>query len=118
MRGVNRFAQLVIALLAVGATGQTLSTAEAGNHVGQHETVCGEIAGEHTASSSRGAPTFINLDKPYPNQVFTILIWGDNKATVGHLPDSGKVCVTGTITEYRGRPEIVLRDGHSWYVPR
>lgn len=61
---------------AMPATAQSISASEASQHVGQHATVCGEIAGEHTATSSRGTPTFINLDKPYPHQVFTLLIWG------------------------------------------
>jgi hypothetical protein len=112
----------IAAALAVAAAlpihAQTISSSEASQHIGQHETVCGEVAGEHTATSSRGTPTFINLDKPYPNPVFTILIWGDSRGDVGHFPDSGKVCVTGTITEYRSRPEIVLRDSKSWYVPK
>ncbi len=106
------------ALVATGAVAQTLSTTEAASHVGEHATVCGVIVGEHTAYSSRGTPTFINLDKPYPHEVFTILIWGDNRADVGHFPESGKVCAVGTITEYRGTPEIVLRDSRSWYAPR
>ena len=102
----------------MAVTAQTISAAEASQHVGQHATVCGEIAGEHTATNSRGTPTFINLDKPYPRQVFTVLIWGDDKAAVGNFPESGKVCATGTITEYRGTPEIVIHDGKSWYVPK
>lgn len=117
MRTVKLAAILAVAS-AMSIHAQTISAADASQHVGQHETVCGEIVGEHTAASSRGTPTFINLDKPYPNQVFTILIWGDNRDDVGHFPDSGKVCVTGTITDYRGKPEIVLHDAHSWYVPK
>jgi hypothetical protein len=110
---------LVLALVsAISASAQTLSTADAAQHVGQHATVCGDIAGEHTAATSHGTPTFINLDKPYPNQVFTILIWGDNRASVGNFPTSGRVCATGTITDYRGKPEIVVRDAQSWYVPK
>ncbi len=27
---------------------------------------------------AKGQPTFINLDGSYPNQVFTIVIWGEN----------------------------------------
>jgi hypothetical protein len=100
------------------AAAQSISAADASKHIGEHATVCGQIAGEHTASGSRGTPTFINLDKPYPNQVFTILIWGDNKAGVGQFPSSGRVCATGTITEYRGKPEIEVRDPQSWYVPK
>lgn len=118
---IVRFLNVVAALAAASALfvqGPTISASEASRHVGEHETVCGEIAGEHIASNSRGTPTFINLDKPYPNQVFTILIWGDNRADAGHLPDSGKLCVTGTIAQYRGTPEIVLRDSRSWYVPK
>jgi hypothetical protein len=105
-------------LNAAVASGQTLAAVDAAKHFGENKTVCGEIASEHTATTSRGTPTFINLDEPYPHQVFTILIWGDDKQSVGHFPASGRVCATGTITEYRGSPEIVLHDSHGWYVPK
>lgn len=99
---------LVIALAP--ATAQTISAADAKNHVGEKATVCGKVAGERTATSSRGEPTFINLDAAYPNQVFTILIWGDDRPNVGTLPSEGShVCATGMIQEYRGVPEIVVR---------
>ena len=111
-------AVVTLFLATTGAVGQTLSATQAASHVGEHATVCGVIAGEHTASSSRGTPTFINLDKPYPHQIFTILIWGENRADIGHFPESGKVCVIGTITAYHESPEIVLRDSQSWYVPK
>ncbi|HEU5457643.1 MAG TPA: hypothetical protein VFU68_03410 [Terracidiphilus sp.] len=107
---------LVLASSALMA--QTLTTSEAAKHTGERETVCGMIAGEHTAASSRGTPTFINLDQPYPHPVFTLLIWGNDRSKVGAVPESGRICATGVITEYRGSPEIVLRDAHSWYVPK
>lgn len=114
---------LVLACLAflcaqAHASTDTLSATEASHHVGEQATVCGTISGEHTAYSSRGTPTFINLDRPYPNQVFTVLIWGDERSHVGAVPHSGQMCVTGTITSYRGTPEIVLHDSKSWSVPR
>jgi hypothetical protein len=117
MRALNIAVWLAVAS-AISIRAQTISASQASQHVGQHATVCGEIAGEHTASDSRGTPTFVNLDKPHPNEVFTILIWGDNRTEVGHFPEAGSVCVTGTIADYRGKPEIVLRDSHSWYVPK
>ena len=117
MRASNLSVVLALAsFLSIRA--ETISATEASRYVGQHATACVDIAGEHTASNSRGTPTFINLDKPYPNQVFTILIWGENRDVAGHIPQSGKVCVTGTITNYRGIPEVVLRDSHGWYVPK
>jgi hypothetical protein len=95
----------------------TLSAIEAAQHVGENRTVCGEIVNTYTAATSHGTPTFIDLDQAYPHQIFDLVIWGDNKEAVGHFPDKGKVCASGTIVLYRGRPEILLRDWHSWYVP-
>jgi len=108
----------ILSAFAISASAQSIAATEAASHVGEHATVCGVIAGEHTATNGRGTPTFINLDKPYPNQVFTILIWGENRASVGRFPETGKVCVVGTITQYHGKPEIVVRDSHGWYVPK
>jgi hypothetical protein len=65
------------------------------------------------AARSKGQPTYLNLDRPYPTQVFTILIWGNDRPKFG-TPETtlmGKrVCATGTIKEYRGKPEIVATD--------
>jgi hypothetical protein len=90
-----------------------LSPSEASKHVGEKATVCGKVAGSHKATNSKGTPTFINLDEPYPHQLFTILIWGDdfNKFTPSPSTWDGKhVCATGTIGSYRGVPEIVAKD--------
>jgi hypothetical protein len=68
------------AMFASSSTGVTsISAAEAKNHIGEQATVCGKIASEKTATSSRGEPTFINLDSAYPHQVLTILVWGDDR---------------------------------------
>ncbi len=94
-----------------------LSAADAAQHVGENRTVCGHIVNEYTSASSHGTPTFIDLDQPYPHSIFDLVIWGDNKETVGAFPKSGKVCASGKITLFRGRPEILLSDWHSWYIP-
>jgi len=102
---------VLLAFALTPAVAQTMSAADAKNHVGEKTTVCGKAASERTATSSRGEPTFINLDAAYPNQVFTILIWGDDRKNLGTLPTVGsRVCATGTIQEYRGVPEIVVRN--------
>jgi len=116
---ISRIGSLLLFLSAsVLWAGSTLSTTEAAKHIGERATVCGNVASEHTATTSRGTPTFINLDKPYPSQVFTVLVWGSDRASVGTLPHSGQICATGTITEYRGTPEIVLHGAQDWYVPK
>jgi len=87
-----------------------LTAAEAKDHVGDRATVCGKVASTHYAKNSKGEPTFLNLDEPYPKEVFTILISGSDRGKFG-TPESEyrglRVCVTGKITTYRGVPEIV-----------
>jgi hypothetical protein len=87
-----------------------ISPGEAKDHVGEVATVCGDVASTHYAPSTKGQPTFLNLDKPYPNPIFTLLIWGSDRSKFGAPENEYKgkrVCVTGKITEYRGSPEIV-----------
>jgi hypothetical protein len=63
------------------------------------------------ASQSRGAPTFLNLGRPYPDPTrFTVVIWGRNLKNFPPQPVAyylGKViCVTGVVAEYQGGVEI------------
>lgn len=92
----------------VAARGATFTAAQAAQHVGATATVCGTIAGAHYAERSDGEPTFINLDKPYPNPVFTIVIWGDYRSKFSPPPETwtGRVCATGRITSFHGRAEM------------
>lgn len=88
----------------------SISAIDAKGHVGDRATVCGRVANEHLAAGSRGQPLFINLDSPYPSQVFTILIWGEDRPNVGQLPRRGeRICATGLIQDYHGVPQIVVR---------
>lgn len=101
----------VVVLLAVSGFAQSpISAAEAKNHVGERATVCGEVASTHYAARSRGNPTFINLDKPYPDQIFTVLIWGSDRPKFGDPEEmyrNKRICATGKIADYKGVPEIV-----------
>lgn len=112
---------LAVMLVSMAAVSADLTTSEAAKHVGESATVCGVVASVHTATSSKGSPTFVNLDKPYPNQLFTILIWGDDLAKFSPAPtswNSKRVCATGTITLYRNSPEIVARDSGQVSFPK
>jgi hypothetical protein len=72
-----------------------------------------KVASTHFASKSKGQPTFLNLDEPYPKEVFTILICCSDRAKFG-APETrykdAKVSVTGKITSYRGKPEIIATE--------
>jgi hypothetical protein len=110
----------VAALLLLASIGkaQTLTAAQAKAHEGETATVCGVVASEHTATSSRGVPTFINLDSAYPKQLFTILIWEEGRNIVGELPHTGsRVCAIGLIEDYRGVPKIVVKSRGQFQFP-
>jgi hypothetical protein len=103
--------------LAVGfcaaAQSSKITAPQAKDHVGEVQTVCGKAVSTRYALGSKGQPTFLNLDQPYPKEIFTILIWGEDRSKFG-APETeyrGKnVCVTGKITSYRGTPEIVATE--------
>lgn len=113
----------VIALLAVavlvarldggGQEGGWIPAAEAARHAGERGTVCGEVASTRYAPSANGEPTFLNLGRAYPNQLFTALVWGEDRPKFDEPPEERfrdrRICVTGKIMEYRGTPQIVVR---------
>jgi hypothetical protein len=106
-------AAVLIAPLFASAQKTHLTAQEAKTHVGETQTVCGKVVSARYAAASKGQPTFLNLDEPYPKEIFTILIWGDDRPKFG-TPETEyrdkNVCVTGKIASYRGTPEIVAND--------
>jgi hypothetical protein len=51
---------------AQSAQVKKLTAVEAKDHIGERATVCGRVASTRYAATTRGKPTFLNLDKPYP----------------------------------------------------
>jgi len=114
---LNRICDSLIlaALLAAGVTfaAETLGPAEAASHVGEEATVCGAVTGAKYSDHRKRKPTFIDFGPPHPSQLFTALIWGEYRDKFDYLPESllGKtICVSGTITEYKGKAEIKVSD--------
>jgi len=106
---------LVLAALIIepALAQKKLAAAEAKDHIGETATVCGSVVSTRYASSTKGQATFLNLDKPYPNQVFTVVIWGSNRSKFGRPEveyNKKRICVTGKISLFRGVPENVADD--------
>jgi hypothetical protein len=78
---------LALPLFVAAAQKGNITTREAKDHIGQVETVCGKVVSTHYAARSKGQPTFINLDEPYPHEIFTIVIWGSDRSKFG-APES------------------------------
>jgi hypothetical protein len=103
---------LVLLLLAFSPAlaQKNLTATEAKDHMGEKATVCGKVVSTHWAKTSRGSPTFLNFDQPYPNQIFTVVIWGMDRSKFSEPETAyqGKhVCATGKIAAFKGLPEVV-----------
>jgi hypothetical protein len=91
------------------------------NHVGEKATVCGKVVGIHFVSSGKGQPTFVHFDEPYPDQIFTLVIWGSDRPKFGRPEEiyrDKELCVTGKITVYLGIPEIVANNPNQVQVQK
>ena len=91
----------------------TLTAAEATDHIGSTATVCGTVASTKFAQRSNAQPTYLNLDRPYPDQLLTVVIWGTDRASFGEpekLYSGKRICVTGKVELFKGRPQIIARE--------
>jgi hypothetical protein len=106
-------ASAVLGLWAFSSSAAPLNPEDAAGHVGETATVCSLVASGKFAANSRSQPTFLDLGKPYPNADFTAVIFGDDRPKFG-TPETSlrgkRICVTGQIRDYRGKPEIILND--------
>ena len=102
----------IVASGLFGGRGKKLRTIDAQYHIGQPATVCGKLAsGPHTRA--RGNPTFLDFDRAYPNQPFTVLIWGKDRGKFRNPEETYRnrnICVTGRIGSDRGEPEMIISD--------
>ena len=91
-------------------TQSKISSKNASVYINEILTVCGPIVDSRYASASKGQPTFLNFDYPYPNHTFTIVIWGQNRTNFSSPPEkmymSKNVCIDGYIDSYKGKPQI------------
>ena len=93
---------------------QTITAEEAKQHVQETNTVCGLVAGAKYADTSQAKLTYLNIGRPYPDQAFTAVVPPTVRSKFKVPPEEvfkGKtICVTGLITLFRDKPQIVIAD--------
>ncbi|MEO0232312.1 MAG: nucleotide-binding protein [candidate division WOR-3 bacterium] len=85
------------------------TASEAVNHIGEYATVKGYIAQVYI---SRKGTIFLNVDKPYPDNTFTFVIFKTDAYKFPNIKSlEGKtIAVTGLIRTYQGKPEIIINN--------
>jgi DNA/RNA endonuclease YhcR with UshA esterase domain len=118
-------ASTTLALWAASAGAATVTPEDALGQVGHAAKVCGVVASSNYAPDSRAHPTFLTLvnpGQPNPTGALTAVIYGTDRAKFGNpeVTLSGqRVCVTGFVSYFRHRPELILSDPSqlSYYPP-
>ena len=91
---------------------KVIATKDAASHINETVTVCDKVFSTKLISASN--MTFLDLGGFHPNQLITIVIKGEDRSKFKNAPDEyykGKnVCITGTVIDYKGKPEIIVSD--------
>jgi hypothetical protein len=108
-------ASATFGLWAFSAGAVTVTPADAMGQVGRTANVCGVVASAVYEASSGGHPTFVTLvspDQPNVNRALTAVIYGSDRAKFGGTPEAAlqgkRICVTGFVSFFRQRPEMIL----------
>jgi len=84
----------------------------AGKYVSKKVIVEGKIVDTYRHLKSN--TVFLNFEKPYPNQCFTAVIFSSDLYKFVQNPEdyylNKTIRIVGEIKEYKGRPEIILKD--------
>ena len=82
---------------------------DASSNIGQTVKVCAMVYG---TKELKNGMTFINLGAAYPNSPLTLVIYGDDKSNFKQNPssyyDGKRVCLTGKVSDYKGKAQIVI----------
>ncbi len=104
----------VVAIARKRLPKNTLSTDGVHVFIGNEKkrTVCGKVV---SVKKHEKGHVFINLDKKFPNQIFTVSIFESNINNFDYQPEvylkDEEVCFTGMITEHNGKPNMVVEHG-------
>lgn len=87
-----------------------VSAADANRYVTAIADVCGRVVDGRRGSGD--TPTLLNLDRPFPNQPFTVVIWENDVSRFGGSPldryRNQNRCFFGEIGAFRGSPQMTV----------
>lgn len=94
-----------------------ISPEVAGNYVGKEVLVTGKVISSYFAENESGSPTFLNLDKTFPNNALSVIIFKNYldtlKLNVLDL-ENHQIEISGKVSQYtdefgKVRPSIEIR---------
>ena len=90
------------------------------DHIGDSVKVQGVILGVRYLDGAKNTPTFINVGGNYPNQLLTVVIWGDVRQKLLVTPSSkdngNRIIVSGKVELYNDNPQIIIRNTNQFEI--
>ncbi len=89
----------------------TFNTVVAKNYMNSGKTISvqGTVV---NARKTKGGHLFFNLDKSYPNQLFTVVIWSKDITNFSYDPlnelEGNEIIVKGKVTDFDGIPTMII----------
>ncbi len=85
-----------------------ISPDSAKNFVGKQVTVTGIVDQVHLTDTGT---YFLNMGGKFPDNTFTVVIFSKDSSSFMNIKnfEGRDVAITGTVTDYKGSPEIVLK---------
>jgi hypothetical protein len=113
MKKIILLTGFIIASAAVKSLAQTsIAAKDAGKHIKEKVVICDQVYGGKFLDNAN--ITLIDVGASHPNELLTLLIKGDDRKKFKDAPEVSlkgkKVCITGQIIDYKGKPEIVITD--------
>jgi DNA/RNA endonuclease YhcR with UshA esterase domain len=96
-----------VGALAIAQTSASYTAAEAAKHVGEIATITDRVDGVHQSGKGN---MFLNMGGKYPDQAFTAFIPSSSAGQFSNPQqyEGRTVSVSGKITLYHGKPEIIV----------
>jgi hypothetical protein len=113
---MKKFLILLITITSsIFAFAQTeIKLSDIANHEGDSVIVSGIVMDCRHLPSAKGSPVLLNVGAKYPNQLLTLVIWGDDRSKFKDDPEktymNKNVRMAGKVEMYKGKPQIVLHD--------
>ncbi len=104
---------LCVSLTGIKAFSQTtIAAKDAAKHLNEKVIVCDKVYGGKFLSGSN--LTLVDVGGSHPDELLTLIIKGDDRKKFKNPPEEDlkgkKVCITGQIIDYKGKPEIAITD--------
>jgi hypothetical protein len=108
---MKSFFLLFFLVFAPIAHSQSVSLDSVGNYIGKTVTIC-ELVQSTFQTKSESKVSYINFGKPYPNHSFTVVIFKKDLENFDYDPvvffKNKTICVTGEVSVYKDKPQIVV----------